>query len=425
MTRSFMVALAFVVCYARGAAQSVPSPVTSTGTPLAFARLSISQAESAAVAASPDVAAAQANVQATTAALAAVRASLGPALSADYALAPQGGANNATIQQRLTTVGVQTTVGELLLYSPLVAQAAAQHAAARAGADVAARTERVKAVGLYYDALKAQAVAYAQNSALELAEQQQTAARIRFASGDTPRLDILRANVAVAQARSGADLARVASQNANVALAVETAVPPTSLAGTVDGALPAGPTLDAARAIARALLVRPELVAARQDVAAAEAARRSALLAIFPALTLRAGYTKGVDSGVAVAGPSVTANLAIPLGGAAHARVAERDALVEEAKARQAQAQRQILLEVGAAARTLAAARRATESAARAREAALAELSATEFGYRNGASSSLELANARQTYTTVVVDYLSALYDEARARATLDVEIGA
>lgn len=396
------------------------------GTPLAFSGLSVSQAETAAVTDSPEVAAAQATLRATSAAYAAVRASLGPALSADYALAPQGGANNNTISQRLTTVGVQTTVGDLLLYSPLVAQAAAQQRAAQAGADVAVRTERIKVVGLYYDALKAQAVSSAQNSALELAGRQQRAARFRFASGDTPRLDIVRANVAVAQASSSFDLARVASENAAVALAVETALPVSALAGTSNGPPPdaSSSPLAAQKAITRALTLRPELAAARQNVTAAEAARRSALFALFPAVTVRAGYTKGVDSGVNVSGPSITANLVYPLGGAARDRIAEQEALAQGARAQETLVERQITLEVGAAARTLAAAHGATEAAARARAQGLAELVATEFGYRNGASSSLELASARQTYTTVVVNYLSALYDEARAKATLNVEIG-
>ncbi len=49
---------------------------------------------------------------------------------------------------------------------------------------------------------------------------------------------------------------------------------------------------------------------------------------------------------------------------------------------------------------------------------------ATELGYRNGASSSLEVASARATYAQAVVDDLSAQYDLQKAAATLEVEIG-
>ncbi|MGH7709449.1 MAG: TolC family protein [Vulcanimicrobiaceae bacterium] len=413
-------------------AQSIPTPQplapvpANSSMPLAFAGLTFTAAEASAVAKSPEVAVAQSRVDGASAALAAARATLGPTATAGYLLAPQGGTANNTISQRLTSIGVQTTLGDLLLYSPLVAEAAAKLRAAQADAAVAANTERVKTVGLYFDALKAQAVYDARLGALRLATEQRDAAQTRFNAGAAPRLDIVRADVAVAKAQAAGDLAQALALNATEALRIETDSSQAALTQTVAGTLPsaAGGNLDPATAIARAKARRPELIAAAQNIAAARAATSKARRSIFPAATIGAGYSKGVDGGVSVGGPTINLQLSLPLNGAAHDRVAEQRALYAQSQAQAAATERKIVVAVGDAARSLDAAIRATGASTEARRQALAELRATELGYRNGASSSLEVTSARETYTQAVVDQLTALYDEAKAQATLDIEVG-
>ncbi len=422
---AFVLALAVSVSPLAALAQPLPSAPR----PVAFAGLPLNVAEESAVAQSPDVAGADAVVRENAAALAAARGALGPSLTGSYTEGPQAGANGDTISQHITNLGVQTTLGDLAAYSPLVASAAATLRGAQASLAAAQRTERVKTIGLYYDALKARAIAQARDEALGTARRQRDAAAIRVQAGDAPRLDLVRANVAVARATATAETARAADQNATEALAVETATK-FALDRTVEqgappgtGSAPAtGIAPEAAVALARAN--RADLRAAQQTTLAAQAAVAAARRQQLPALTVAVGYSRGVDAGVPVHGPSLNLTFGLPLNGAARAGVAQKSALVAEAAAKAQSQQRQIALDVAASARNLAAAQRATVATSQAREESQRELQATTLGYRNGASSSLEVAAARDTYTQALVDELSSVYDELKARATLDLETG-
>lgn len=407
------------------AAPGMGPTFTQVGTPFAFAGLSLADAEKSALAHSPDVAAANAVVNENSAAFAAARSALGPQLVGGYVTSPQAGNNGGTILSKITSVGVQTTIGDIAAYSPLVAAALANLRNAQSSQEVAMRTERLKLVGLYYDALKARAVYGARESALNAANEQLRAAQTRFNAGDAPKLDVVRANVAVAKATADAELARVGDVNATEALRTETGAPQSAFATTTAAPMPPEPALDPAAAVARAHLLRPEFVAAQQVTTAAQASARAARRAGWPAVTIGAGYAEGTDSGQHVASPTVNVQFNLPLSGAAHARVSQADAIVAEDQAKADALARSIDVEVAATARSLAATERATAATTEARRQAEAQLVATQLGYRNGASSSLELSTARDVYTQAVVDELSALYDEARARAVLSLEVGA
>jgi outer membrane protein TolC len=144
---------------------------------------------------------------------------------------------------------------------------------------------------------------------------------------------------------------------------------------------------------------------------------------ILPAVTLGAGYASGVDSGVRVAGPTLTAQVSLPVGGGLAARVHVQSALLEVAEARRESALRNVALEVGAAARTAAASVDAEAAASSALVAAKAELDAATLGYERGAIASLELGSSRATYVQAVVDALSARFERAQTAAALALEI--
>ncbi len=390
-----------------------------------YAALPLDTARQRAVVNSPDVAAATARVRQNQAALAAARAAFGPAITSSYTEAPQGG-STGTIAQRLTTVGAQTTLGELITRSPAISQAQSNVLAAELDLQTAARNEQIKVIGLYYDGLRASATLRARESALRAVEEDRSAAQKRFSAGDAPRLDVVRAQVASARATADLENSRAASENATEALAVEAGIEAGSLANIVPQNQIVVETIaeDPARARQIALVNRPEIAAAESNVRAQQSAIRIAQRAVVPALTLIAGYTKGVDSGVHVAGPNVSAQFALPIAGAARARIAGEQARLDEAQARLAAEQRRVSLEVSAAVRTFLASGRARSAATRAREQAQAQLTAATVGYRNGATSSLEVTAARQTYTQAILDELSAIYAVAQARATLRLQIG-
>jgi outer membrane protein TolC len=93
--------------------------------------------------------------------------------------------------------------------------------------------------------------------------------------------------------------------------------------------------------------------------------------------------------------------------------------LVNEAQDRLEAVRRSIEVEVGAAVRSYLAQVSAAESAARAAREAQAELTALQIGYRHGASSSLEVETARQTYEQALLAAIAAAYDRDRAAAVL------
>jgi cobalt-zinc-cadmium efflux system outer membrane protein len=424
-----LVVVARVMTVDARAASPTPSPLAPVPAPVApyaFDGFSLAAALDAAVINSPDVAAARAKVDENRGALLAARGGFGPSLVSNYTQTPQGNPPGPTIASRIGTLGLQATVGDLFSLSPNVRAAAATLSGAQADADVATRDERIKTIGLYYDALKARALARARADALTLAERQRDAARIRFAAGDAPRLDVVRADVAVAKATADSESARVSDANATDALRIETGLGASALAATTASELA---TIDATlsdpeHATTLALQRRAEILSADDGVRAAVASARAVGASAFPTLTVGAGYAIGTDSDVPINGPTVNVALSIALSGTVSGKIAAERAKIDEARAKLVGATRAVRLEVSAAARSLGAAERIAAATSHARVEAQAELAASELGYRSGASSSLDLASARTTYAQTVVDELSALYDVAKARATLAAQVG-
>jgi outer membrane protein len=386
----------------------------------------MAQAEDLALTASPDVAAARARLDQSRYALDAARTGSAPAFVASYAQTPQGNPPGPNVVSRLASAELQWTLADVLGAPAAVRAAALTFAAAQADERAAENAERIKTIGLYYDALEALAVAAARGDALALALAQRDAAAARERAGDAPHLDTVRGDIAVARAQADLAAAQAADANAAEALQTETARPAGDFAATVAGPSPAvNPALvDPQAAVALARTLRPEIASARLSAQAAQASVAAARADGAPALTVGGGYVTGTDSGVPVDAPAVSASLTVPLGSGARDRVAIAAAKAREAQAQSAAVERQILLDAAASARDLAASERAAAAMSRARASAEEELQATQVGYDAGATASLEVASARQTYDQAVVDELAARYALEKARATLDVEVG-
>lgn len=392
--------------------------------PQQFAALPLVQAMENAVRISPDVAQARARVTENESLLAAARGAAAPALTLGYAAAPQGGNANNTIEQSLYTVGGAVTLGDYLAFAPAVREAQFTLASAQYDLLDAQRTEREKTIGLYYDALKAAATVQLRRQDLAGAQSDLRAAQLRFKAGDVPRLDIVRAQVALATAQAEFDAAQTDLANAYDALSVETGETASDFS-TLQKAPPVtAPPADPQKAVARALAQRSDLASAEQAVRGEEAAVGVAQRAILPAVTVNAGYTHGWDSGVLVSGPSAAVNVSVPLSHAAADRTAAERARLAQAEYKADALRRSITVAVSAAERTYRESVRATESARRARVAAQEELRATETGYRSGASSSLDVADARRTYVQAALNEVNAVYAQAQAAASLQEEMG-
>jgi outer membrane protein TolC len=395
--------------------------------PLSFVGLSLQQAQDDAVAQSPDVATARARVTAAQQSLGAAKAGFGPSLVAGYVLNPQAGAiPNTTVTQTAFNLGVQATLLAFAQYLPLLYQAEALERGANANEVIAERAERIKVSGQYFAALKANAGLGARDEALALATAQLEAARKRYKAGDAPRIDVIRAQVALSQAVAAREGAQAQSDNALQALSVETSVPVAALTSAPPVERPSTAMLvaDPQVAVHRALTARAELTSARENVSSASSALSAARAAALPAITVSAGYEHGTDTGQYVQGPTINASFELPFNGSQNAHVSDATAALTIAREGLRSQERQVTLEVSAAVRDLQAATRAAAASSNARQAAEEELNATEIGYRTGSTSSLERAAAGATYADARLAELTAIYDEELARATVDLELG-
>jgi outer membrane protein TolC len=389
-----------------------------------FAQLPLSQALESAVRISPDVAQARAHVEENVALLQAARAGASPSLQAGYTAAPQGGNANNTIEQSLVSFGGALMLNDYFAYAPAVREAQFTLAAAQYGLYDAQRSEREKTLSLYYAALKAMATSELRSQDFQGAQSDLRAAQLRYRAGDAPRLDVVRAQVALADARAALDAAHVDVMNAQDALAAETGAPPQALDRLVATPFAPPAALDPQQAVARAFAQRSDLRSAREAVNGEQAAVAAMQRGVLPAVALSAGWTHGYDSGVLVSGPSANVTLNLPLSHAAGDRVAAERARLSQAEDKAAALQRQIAVSVAAVARSYNETMRAVQSARTARVAAQAELRATEIGYRSGASSSLDVADARRTYVQAALDEVNAVYAQAQTAATLQEEMG-
>ncbi|HEY1868285.1 MAG TPA: TolC family protein [Candidatus Cybelea sp.] len=395
-------------------------------TVLLYAHVSLQDAQVDALAISPDVAIARGKVAEAQALYDQARATYGPAVMANYAQSPQAGPTNvSTVEQRLTTVGASWTLGDLFAYAPAIAQANAALQSARLSLNDAERNEQVSVISAYYSALGAQAAQNARTQELAAANAELRAANLRLSAGDAPRLDVVRATVAVASAQADLARAQADTDTAAATLAAETGLPVTSFETTVLSQSEIPPlTTSANDAIQIALTRRPDVAAARENVAAEEHAVGVARRGGWPLVTLTGGYTTGVDTGIHVSGASATVDVSLPVTGAAHERVLAEEARLTQAQAQLAKLERSVRLEVGATVRDYQAQSVALTASQRALQGAQAEFAATQIGYRSGAVSSLDVEAARTTYVQALVNEISALYAQAKARAALNLVLG-
>ncbi len=367
--------------------------------------LSIGDVETRAAYYAPAVVAARERVSEAHAQLAVARGTGAPHAVINYNQVPQAG-DTATVLSKLTTYAGSVSLSDLAGRDAAVTGAQDSLESAEASLRDAVRSEQIKAIGLYIDLQRASVVRQLQESIVSAARDDRRAARLRYQAGDAPRLDWIRADVELASAQAELASAIAEENTARAALGIEIGETDFGITPFPDAPPPPVVYRTADEAVAVALRARPEIAAARAEIAAEDAAIEGAKAAGLPSLSVQVGYTTGVDTATNVNGPSADVTLDFPISGAAAGRVAAERARLAQAQARLDVAIQTVTLEVRSAFASL----RAQESAARAtsdaRFEAQAELRATETGYRGGASSSLELADARRTYAqAAIADY--------------------
>jgi cobalt-zinc-cadmium efflux system outer membrane protein len=389
-----------------------------------FTQLSLPDAISRAVSNSAAVASAVATVREREAQLSLARGTAVPHLSGDYSLAPQAGPLDVnTVEQHFITVGAGISLSDLISSPSAVHAAAGDLLAAQRSASAAELAAKENAVKLYFSALQAVAIERIREDALQGALRDRAAAGIRSRNGESPQLDVLRADVSLSQAR--ADLARAQADRGDAveALASATAVDSQTLATLSEAPFPRSKSLGEPQAVTRALAMRPELSSLVASLQARNAELGGARRSGIATATIEGGYQTGVDTGIPVHGAAVAAHLEVPLASGSHARVAAAQAQVDATYAQLVEERRTIALEVASAVRDARALDAASQAAQQATQEASQALDAIEIGYREGASSSLDVEVARRTYEETRVQALVAAYDSARSQAVLEIVI--
>ena len=391
----------------------------------AFAQMSLADAQQRAVANSANVATASASVRQRQAQLDLARNGGIPHLTGDYALSPQANAaGTGAVEQHFFTVGAGISINDLIGAAPATRAAASDLVSAQRDVETAALGARVNATKLYFSALQAIALEGVRENAVAGAVADRAAAELRERNGAAPQLDVVRAYVTLAQARGDLARAQADRQDAVDALASATGVAPellSSLAAVAPES--AARELDERRDVARALAVRPELAALLASIDARTADVTTAKQSGIPTATANAGYQKGVDTGIPVQGAQAAVHVDIPLAGGAGDRVAAAQAQVDAVHAQLVDERRTIALEVRSSVRDARAAVAAEAAASDAAAEAQRALRAVELGYREGASSSLDVSVARRTAVQASVDALVSHYARAQAFALLEVMV--
>jgi outer membrane protein TolC len=390
----------------------------------AFSALTLADAERRTVDRDTGVALAQAAVMQNAANLHIARITAFPHITGSYALSPQAGSgtqSTSSVEQHLLGVGVGISLNDVLAASDQVRAAANELLASQRDADAAQLQARERAVQLYFSALSAIALEQFRSSELAGTLRDLRAASIRAHSGESPQLDVMRASVAVEQARADLASARAQRVDAVEALGSATGMAASDLVRVVARPAPFYIALNADAAVARALSLRPEIASLLATIDARRANLGIAKQSALPAITANGGYQGGADSGQEVHGAAVTVNLDLPIASPAGAQTQIAQAQLDAAQSQLVGEQRTISLEVGAAVRDARAADDSARAAAAARSEAVRALDAVEIGYREGAVSSLDVADARRTFVQASVNALVAQYAREQAYAVLEV----
>lgn len=304
-----------------------------------------------------------------------------------------------------------------------VRQANEQLSAAQSQFD-AARLTLIGQVNLaYYDLLRKQALLAVAQETQAQAARQLSDTRKRNQAGDVAQLDVLQAQVPVAEAQ-----AQTFGAQTDVALARQTLNDlvgrpldaPTRVADvpTVAAALPY--TLDQAREFA--LAHSPDVQAAEATVRADEAAAQSARLYRRPTFELQAIDIRSKDVTSFSSEQTLQAAVTLPLsdGGLGRAQVREAEATLAWARAQAEAARRSALAAVSGAYLTAQSGQQQVEAARVTRDIAQITYDKTVLGYRNGLFPLINVLSAQTALTQARIAYAQAVYNAAVAVSTLD-----
>jgi outer membrane protein TolC len=273
----------------------------------------------------------------------------------------------------------------------------------------------------YYNALQAGAARALAERVVQQNEVQERLVSAQMHAGTASRVDVLTAQVPLAQARvalvraQGTELEAFAAFANALGLNADTLVRPAGGATAAVTSILRGQPLTYEAAVQRALLDRPAVLAAQQSVAAEQYNVRYQSLGLFPSLNGTAGY--GTSSTTPTGtdfrpSNSIGFSLTIPLydQGVTHAQTALARAQLAQAQAQLQNTELTVQLNVEQSLVNYITAQAAlTQTQAELANAATV-LSATQAQYKAGVTTLPLLLNAEVGLTTAQNDRLTAQY---------------
>ncbi len=276
--------------------------------------------------------------------------------------------------------------------------------------------------------LAAESVAAAQR-AVASANESLRVARIRFTAGVASRLDVLQAEVAVANAEQTLVQAQTGVANAQAGLNAVLGLPLDTALELTDTLTPRPIDGTLADTIARALRSRPDLAALRAQSEAAEAGVEVARSGGRPTLGLGVGYafTNADGQAATVFGSwSVTLSVMFSVfdGGITQARIGEAQLQLAQLKIREAQTRQQVELDVRTAWLALQRAAGELAAATKAGEQGRESVRLATARYQTGVGTSLELLTAQSNLALAEQALASARFNQNAARIQLILAMG-
>jgi outer membrane protein TolC len=283
-------------------------------------------------------------------------------------------------------------------------------------------------VNLYLEAVSAASRIEAAHAQLHTAEALLQQANDLKASGLVAGIDVLRADVQVQNSRQRSITAENDFEKAKLQLGRAIGLP-LGQSITVPDTIPFAPlpsvTLDAT--LRDAFEKRPDLLAARDRLAAAEAELRAAKAEVLPTVRLDADYgTIGQKATASHPTFTVAATVHVPLfeAGRAQARRAEAEAEERRRRAEFEDFRGRVDLEVRTAFLDVGAASQQLEAAQKTVTLANQELEQARDRFGAGVAGNIEVTQAQESVATASETYIAALYRHNLAKATLAQAVG-
>lgn len=352
----------------------------------------------------------------------------------EFGASRSGSSSGSAAASDVTTNSLSASLKQLIYDGGKVAAQLRAAKATEAGA-VATYKRQLQTVAYnvtnaYYAALAAQRATQIANATVALNQVNADLVQAQINAGTEARSDLLTAELPVAQARvtlvkdQGQELSAQAAFVNAMGLDANTYVLPMDdgnvLSGTSGAPQVTVPTYEAA--IARAMMLRPDLTTSQLVVASAQASLKAARLGLFPNLSGSASYgtTSTAPDGTAFRNSgSVGVSLSIPIfdQGITHAQVEQAQGQLDAATAALETAREGIQLNVKQTLVNLVSAG-ATFTQTQAELAnARQVLQATQAQYAAGVTTLPLLLNAQVGLTQALVDQVNAVYSLRQAEA--------